>query len=537
MATDSRGRVIRVGKRTRVVDLRATKIDGDLLILFPAENASAVLRLDGAAIGGNIVIRGSGQNSPPIIPPHRAAQFEARGMTVGGDLCIENIALRGAILNNARIGGDLRLLCVSIDASGVRPDGQPGDSLRARDIRVGGSMFLRGSPSRRSRLDSRLYLAGAKIEGTAEFTGVDFEAEGKAVTMANAVIGGDLAWLSSTRFGGRCSLGGRANLDSCHVGGRLRLAIEARPGAMVSMRACEIDAALQLYSSAGEVLDIDASDTSADAIIFHGLDEANWSLDVRGMHYQGLACTTVSGIDAAKPALSASLLDWFLVHIVRRSACRRDERDSAVPFSPQPYQAFVRLCRSEGFDRVADRAVTEWIRRTPKQFAMRPIFWLFRLLSGYGLHPGRATLTFLASVGLCWAVVANTLSANPQAFVDPEQRDVLERAPPQAPSAALARPPARKDGDRGSILLAQEPATFDCARRINTLVYAVEIMLPVSDFGQQSQCPPRGRSDAAPPDFRVWWFAVAITAFRILGAILIAIVLLTYSGINRRIWR
>lgn len=534
---DKRRKVIRVGKRQRCIDLRGEKIDGDLLILLAAGVRSPALRLDGTTITGDLVLRGDGENIPRTLPPDMVVQFEARGTTVGGDLRIEHVSLLGAIFNNARIGGDFRLTCVSIDAGPGGPDGGPCDALRARDLRVAGSMFIRGSAQTRSRLGARLYMAGAKIDGTVELNGVDFEARGKSMTMANAVVGGDFAWLANARFGGACSLAGRAKLDSCHVGGRLRVAIDALDSATLSLRACEIDAALQLYAQPGSVLRIDAGDASADAIVLHGYATPTWSLDVRGMHYDGLSGTTVfpaADTEAEAPGISAPLLDWFLANVVRRSAQEHRE----VHFSGQPYQAFVRLCRREGFDRAADCAISEWIERNPKQLVMRPLFGIFRLVSGYGLRPGRATLVFLGCTALCWATLAVGLRTLPQAFLDPDPPSVsAQQNVPGAGNIARSPGPAQPARTRQAPPPAPSAATFDCVRRANALVYALEVMLPISDFGQEAQCPLRGKSDAQTADPNVWWFAVIMAVLRIVGATLIAILLLTYSGINRRIWR
>ena len=460
------------------------------------------------------------------------------------------MTLAGLILNNAHIVGDIRIISTSIGTSARAAAAEHGaaDAARFRDLRVEGSLFFRGTAAERGSVHGRVYLAGARIGGAVEFAGIDFRrppAAGapdgearrcKTLTLANANIGGDLAWLDRPRFGGTCTASGRLSIDSSHIGGRLRIALETADQACLSLKACEVDAAIQIRvrpvsATNSGTLEIDASDAVADAIQVWGYRNEppgrpeTWTLRVAGTSYAGLAGTLALEQGAAA-MLTEDFLDWFRIHVVDRSARRR--HDDA--FSPQPYQQFIALCRAEGFHDVADDAVTAWIKEAHGRGARRVFYGAFGLASKYGLDPGRATWSFVLAWLSCTMAVFGLQSGLPNAFVEPEPQ-----SPP--PKAQVMRDaPSEKSPERYRIEFteAHNAAGFECAQRINPAVYALDVMLPVADFQQEELCPQRGRDQS---DWRIAAVSAGFALFRILGTVLSAILLLALSGINRRIWR
>jgi len=523
-------------------------IEGDVVLLVSEDRPLPWLRLDGTTIEGNLVIRGAGANCGPVfVRPEAAAQIEGRGLIVRGDLRIEGVTVTGIILNNARIAGDIRLICASIEAMAV-PEHRTADAVRCRDLHVEGSIFFRGTAGGRGRMTGRVFLAGARIGGMVEFAGVDFRlpldgnetgrdgAKRKTLTLANANIGGDLAWLDKPGVGGPCTAAGHLNIDSSHVGGRLRIALETADEVCLSLKACEIDAAIQIRAlppsaTNSGTLEIDASDAVADAIQVWGYKDRPgetpkaWSLRVPGTAYAGLAGSET--LERKSPAqLTEDFLGWFRRNVVEGSA--RHRHDSA--FSPQPYQHFVALCRAEGFNDAADDAVIAWIKETHGRGIRRFLYAAFSLVSKYGLDPGRATWAFVLAWMLCAAAVLGLQFGLPKAFVDPE--------PQSSPAEAYVMSPGRGGNPaeqyRVRIVDGPQAAGFECARRVNPVVYALDVMLPIADFRQEELCPQRGRDMS---DGRVLAVSTGFALFRILGAVLSAILLLAFSGINRRIWR
>jgi hypothetical protein len=519
---------------TEVLDFRNRTVRGDVIIDIPRDRDFPRLLLDGMNIHGSAILRGGSrrEGEPPL---SGQAQVLARGIRIERSLLIEGVDVDGINLNNANIGGDLR-----ITASRFRGHASSRDALRGRDLKVAGSIMIRGSADARSEIEGRIFLAGAEVGGTLEFSGIDMKAsddERRALTLANATIGGDVTWVAKKARGGACTLNGKVKLDSAHIGGRLRLAIIG-DDAHVSMRACEIDAALQIYTQTDPLgapigsLHIDAGDACMDAILLHGYDHPSWTLDVRGTHYDGLAGLSESDtLTTRAPVQKRAVLAFFHEFVVKPSA------DGRGHFSPQPYQRYIRLCREEGYNDEADLAVAEWIAIVPKTGGFtKGLYRGFGMLSHYGLRPWRATWTYLVAVLICAAAIGWAQLSAPGIFVDPQLEGNLiagsaERAAAAPGTPAGARPLQLK------FVNSPPDATFDCARRLNPLVYALDVMLPVAAFGQEAQCPLRGRASGPWFADTAFWASLAFALFRIAGTIMLALAVLTFSGINRRIWQ
>lgn len=537
------GSSIRIKSRHRCIDLRGKKVEGDILLVVREGGRLPWLRLDNATIDGSIHIQGEDMGGVPMtLPKGAVAQIEGRGLSLSGDLRIERVGVAGILLNNARIGGDLRLTSAhvsSLEDAQCRAD--RADAIRLRDARIEGSLFIRGDKAaRRGTVDGRIFVAGGRIGGAVEFAGIDFtrakigassKEAVKVLTLANANIGGDLGWLDNQALGGACNIQGHVNIDSCHVGGRLRIAVRTTGNTKFSLKACEVDAAVQLHigpeGSAAGCLRVDARDAIVDAIHILGYDRAGWSLNVAGTTYGGLAGATGKALAgrADSAELDETFLETFLGEVVSRSAV--DRHDGV--FSPQPYQYFIALCRAEGFNKVADDAVEEWVKRAHADGPGQVIYRLFGWVSRYGLSPWRATWSCLLGLFFCAAMICFLQRTLPRAFIDPEPREA-------AASGTVIFEPGRPavPGRYRFQVKDVAPNDFECASRVNALVYALDVMLPLADFRQESQCPPRG---ADRQDYRVGAAAILFALFRLVGAVLTAILLLTFSGINRRIWR
>lgn len=549
-----KGDRIRIKRGADQLDLRGKTIDGNIVLVVSEKTPLPWLRLDGTTINGSLIIRAdTPDRQSDFCVSHAVAQIEGRGLTIAGDLRIENVAIAGLLLNNAHVRGDVRLTTariLSLSNACCRAD--KADAIRMRDVTVGGSMFVRGAKDRRrGSLAGRVFMAGSRIGGTVEFSGIDFQetSRGRMVTLANAQIGGDVAWLANREFGGPCAVRGHFNLDSSHVGGRLRIAVRATGDTCISLKASEIDAAIQVWveepaASPGH-LQIDASDAITDAIQLWGYGREGWSLRATGTTYGGLAGTR-RGDPKASPRLDRDFLLWFLRSVVTPSVrpdpdpdadADADAETRAGPhrapgreFSLQPYQRFIALCRNEGYNDVADDAVAAWVQQAHSRGAGRFFYRAFDAIARYGLSPWRATRCALGAVIACTLLVALLQWYLPDTFVDPEPQNLALNgtAARQLPSAD------RQESIRIELTEPQHDPGFECASRINAFVYALDVMLPLADFRQEEQCPQRGASGERPV---VAVAAIGLAVFRFAGAILTALMLLTFSGINRRIWR
>ena len=520
-----------------VYDFQNRTIRGNVVVDIPKTEDFPRLLFDGMHVHGSIILRG-GKEKGDGSCSRAEAQINARGIHVERSILIENADIEGINLNNATIGGDLRITACRLRSHNTS---QERDALRARDLKVAGSIMIRGSGKMRSHVEGRIFLAGAEVGGTLEFSGLKMEGLGtkrRALTLANADIGGDVAWVNKKHRGGSCELHGEAKLDSARIGGRLRIGLVGKQ-ALVSIRACEIDAALQIYSHSDnttsvpvDLLRVDAGDASMDAILLHGYDKPSWNLDIRGAAYQGLAgLTDAERKKTNAPVQSQAVLAYFHKNVVKRSATDQGN------FSPQPYQQYIRLCREHGHNDEADLAIAEWIANTPKRGAfIKGLYHGFGLLSHYGLKPWRVTWVYVVAILVCAAAIGLAQWKSPSIFVDPQlEGDLIAGTVDRARASKGA--PSDVWPFKLKFVNGPPDASFECAKRINPVVYALDVMLPLAAFGQEAQCPLRGRTSQ--PWFRdnAFWASLVFAMFRIAGTIMLALALLTFSGINRRIWR
>jgi hypothetical protein len=180
-------------------------------------------------------------------------------------------------------------------------------------------------------------------------------------------------------------------------------------------------------------------------------------------------------------------------------------------FFPQPYRHLARVLRAQGQDGEARAVGIAEARRRPgglwHNLLKAPFYWGF----GFGLSPGRASITLALFILVGWygtdralrggAMVVTTV---PVAMVVPE---------PAKPRVVT---------QKGDTALAT--IEVPCTDQIIPLFYSIDLMLPVIPLHQESKCEVSTRAE-----FLGW--QIAKFSFSILGKIVTALALITFSGV------
>jgi hypothetical protein len=419
---------------------------------------------------------------------------------IGGQLFGDTVKISGQLwLQSASIARNLDLRGAEI-VHRTTPRGDAfGRAIEATSMAVGGAALLQGA-----NVKGETFLADARIAGYLAFGGGRFINGGNwAIRAPNVRVGGNLTFKIADNgyapHGQKSVIEGGAKFDRARIDGALAwAALELRgpgpdgaKGALFSFADATISGALQARALTTQPdARIDASGVTCAA-----LDDdlrTGWGVDATTLDLEGFSYGRIEAQDER----------WR-----QRLAWLKRGRGHARRFSPQPFSqaaaAYARAGRREDARRVL---LAQHDLQTVANISS-PVTWalssLFGLIAGYGLAPlriARALALFLA-IG-----VAGVFAMNAQgALVTPEG---------QACNGAI------------------EPA-----------LYAIDVALPVIDLGQESRCGP-GRAagaelqEGAPlgdTDWRlfegaaIWQWAHALYA--ILGAILTALAVITFSGV------
>ncbi len=197
-------------------------------------------------------------------------------------------------------------------------------------------------------------------------------------------------------------------------------------------------------------------------------------------------------------------------------------------FRPQPYRQLAKVLRLQGHaDEARAIAIAEQDATPIATWFVRVLwhyFWGFGF--GYGLAPMRAVCTLLAGIALG---TAGTWWANEQAKVMVLSTSNVTTAAVLGRDGAQAVFPAPASGF-GAVEL-------PCDGQIISLFYAIDVMLPVIPLHQQSKCeistePMLHADKGLWLGVTFWRWAAAL--YSILGKIVTALALITFSGIVRR---
>lgn len=181
-----------------------------------------------------------------------------------------------------------------------------------------------------------------------------------------------------------------------------------------------------------------------------------------------------------------------------------------------------------GDQEMSDYALIEMKRNMRKQLRnpiTKFLSLLFDILFGYGLSKIKATLTLLIWVCIGSYGIDKALSENLFILDMPKVVGFVTRSGEGQLSPA-------------NLLIANSNANsndIECGKDIHAIFYAIEIILPIIDLGQEKQCILRlkpGNSVHSQTIITFWWTAKYL--YTILGWVFVSLLVLTYSGVVRR---
>lgn len=464
----------------------------DLSDQFKAEGG---VSFSGARLAGPLVLDGASfRNDGALALDLSNAELlgEVSGaMKVAGEVSFQsasiagNLDLRGAELSNPRPRG----------AQGV---GEFDTALDASNVRVGGALRLQDA-----KVKGEVILAHARIEDSLGFGGGRFLNTGGVVIRArNARIGGNVNFRTD---GGADEAGpvarktvveGDAKFDRARIEGELAWhGLELRgkgadgQPAVLSFADCEIARSLcarVLHAQAGRIDLSGATCAALDDDLEKGWGIATVKVDVEGF--------TFDRLDGAETGWRQRL-KWL--------------KERAATSSPQPYAALARIYARTGRPDDMRRALRAQAvtRNDARPYGISKFLsGAFDLFAGYGFSTKRIAISLLIYL---FIGVAGVLAM--------DQQRALITADGRACNGAI------------------EPA-----------LYAIDVALPILDLGQADVCAP-GRAPGSAlfagvelsrdTDWRLFegvaLFRWALALYAVLGAVLTALAVITFSGVMK----
>ncbi len=490
--------------------------DGGAIVLPDSHAARDALNAEGAEIAGGVSLR-NGFNANGCVSLRNArieggvllskGQFasqkpcalDLRNANVSGEVCGDLNATSGLCFAGLDVSHNLDL-CGAV-VTGPRLNGKSATefdvAIEAVNVRIGGALRLRGA-----NVKGEIKLADARIAGYCTFGGGRFLNAGHwAIGGPNAQIGGNLTFNPPDKedapFGPKTVVEGGVHFRRARIAGEvvwngleLRGKGPDNGAPQMSFADAQIGQSLCALQLTAQNARIDLEGASCGALaddLAKGWGLASTQLALEGFTYGRLDC-------------SAEDMRW--------TARTRWLKERAETMTPQPYGVLARVYAEAGRKddmRRALRAQHDLTARGASALSPTRIFsFLFGLLSGYGLSPTRAAATLSAFLLIGIAGVFAM-------------------------------------GLRGALVT---PSGAACAGAVEPVLYAIDVALPVIDLGQTSACAPGQAPGAAlfggfpaPGGWRameevaLWRWAHALYA--IIGAILTALAVLTFSGVMK----
>jgi hypothetical protein len=220
-------------------------------------------------------------------------------------------------------------------------------------------------------------------------------------------------------------------------------------------------------------------------------------------------------------------------------------RWNAAEFRPHPYEVLATALRNEGATGDARRILSLKLtveRSIRKHRYQKVVPLLFDVFFDYGLSPQRATLTLLLLFLVGWGGTRYA-NANGLLVIDftPSATVVV---PADGPGANASRPDAfpvtaeDQPLEPGSpVYPGGEPrSAVRCGTSIYEPFYALDLMVPVLDLQQEHRCQVRNGPPAPGAGLlqRPSFWNLAKSAYTLLGAVIVSLAILTFSGVLRR---
>ncbi|PXA92235.1 hypothetical protein DMC25_05085 [Caulobacter sp. D4A] len=473
------------------------------------------------------------------------AGLSLAGSTLSGLSGIDTRIERNLSLYKARVGVEERSSRTAIDLSGARIGGD----LFAEEAHVTGRFVLRGAKMSQLALSGAqlvadgacLSITEAEITGSIEM-GHPFHATGLidafGVRVGGSwVLGGELKSAGKLALKGACArVGGNLGLVDVTVEGRVDFLGATVSGGFLlvgnrfdegfnglSVVLDDADLGIVMEVSRNTALDGDARPAGRFSLVAARtrlLDDDPWTawpeagrLDLTGFTYETLKAHGAANSDAKRR------LDWLRL--------QHGKSPKAKDFSPQPYEQLAKVLRAGGHSADADRVAIEKRRMRARckadGFWSRLVSRFMDVTSRYGYSPARAlawTTSYALAGGLILTVALH-LGLVLFVPVDGPAVDTQYIWRPEAPAIVPAALRERLPGAR----LAR--ASEGCPAVVTPL-YAVDLIIPVLDLGQESACrlETRGALGGGVQAGRV--------LYQILGAILTAVLITTLTGVLKK---
>ncbi|MGD9966508.1 MAG: hypothetical protein AB7T59_08315 [Hyphomonadaceae bacterium] len=483
---DTRGQAINAdGARFDTVLMRKARVEGEA-------------RFCGARIARDLDV-----SEGAVFRNELGAALLLSNAEIGGQIFADTVKIAGMVwLQNASVARNLDLRGAEIVHRSSLSGNSYGRAVDATSVSVGGGAMLQGA-----NIKGELFLADARIAGYLAFGGGRYINPGNwAIRAPNARIGSNVTFnIPENGFaphGQKTVIEGGCRLDRAHIGGRLVWsALELRgpgpkqsKGAVLSFADAAIDGAIEAR----------ALTTQHDAFI-----------DAAGASCAALDDDVKAGWGAQQARLGLDGFNYARIdtegeHWRMRLNWLKRSRREAEKFSPQPYTHAARIYARMGRREDARHVLLAQNDLRTLTGSSGPFTWtmssLFGLIAGYGLAPIRIVRALALFLALG---VAGVLAMNAQ--------------------GALVTPQGRA-----------------CNGAVEPALYALDVALPVIDLGQESRCAPgrtaradlpHGMAVSETSDWR-WFEGVALwrwahALYAIMGAILTALAILTFSGIMK----
>lgn len=420
---------------------------------------------------------------------------------VGGQFWGEGAKILGVLLlQGARIERNLELKGAEIAPRALQRGDTHGRAIDAASLSVAGAALFHGA-----NIKGEILLADARLQGYLAFGGGRFINGGAwAIRAPNARVGGNVTFKIAEQgyapLGQKTVIEGGVKFDRAQIDGALAWSsLELRgpgpdntKGGVLSFADARINGPVQATGlNAQEGALIDASGASCAA-----LDDdvkAGWGPEGVRLELQGFDYGRLERGDKWRQRLA-----WL----------RRVRRDDQA-FSPQPYTHLAQVYARAGQREDARRVMLAQHDLRTLRASSGPLTWAlssaFGLIAGYGLAPIRIVRALVLFLALG---VMGVLAMNAQ--------------------GALVRP----DGTA-------------CNGAVEPALYTVDVALPIIDLGQEGRCGPGRTARADLPagvevqgtEWRLfegaalWTWAHAL--YRVLGAVLTALAVLTFSGVMK----
>lgn len=512
------------------VDLRQCRIDGDAGFGLRSETAD-------------------GEPGQPA-RPHRISCAFDNGV-IEGDLVIYAGDCRYSLsLTGLKVRGD-------IDASVTELDSISAEECSARRFRVDSArlgrpdsrrpcLTLSGARlgffnGRNSTLQGSLNATAVDVQTDFDLTGAKLSAPGDyALALGRSRIGGAF-YLRSSDDGTPLEVEGLVSLRGSEIRNRIIFGdLKFLSGAMPDREVCPHPVAVDLRGvQAKSVTEIDRVEFGDTMLLLEGARIRELSMDRSAFpkaglmtldeaEYEALELTGRSKPDGPRVKKTGELAKPWLKAAVGKAIKKS--------FSAQPFEQLSRTLRSSGFGREADNiAIFKRDRRAECAVdgpASSALSSLMGLVSRYGYSSGHATVSTLivATIGTVGLVLA---LMSPHVLFLPVEVELAEQAPATAywlglPDRWLAGLPSAVQEQAAWLRGWSFHQTPHGCPALVAPVYALDLIVPLLDLGQESACRMETRGLVG------GWIQTGRVAYQIVGAIMTAILITTLTGILRR---